>query len=88
MTYHLEGEAIASFADCSEELKEDIRCVFILWAKHHMADAMELIDEELEVAVDENVFEFWNSRDPLQAPRFVKPKATEIMVQIGVFKKV
>jgi hypothetical protein len=88
MAYHLVGKPINSFADCDEDLKEHFRCYFTHWANNHMADAKKLTDEELEDAVDENAFEFWNSSDPLQAPRFVKPKMTEMMVQIGVFKKV
>ncbi|KAF7522450.1 hypothetical protein G7054_g12144 [Neopestalotiopsis clavispora] len=87
MTYHLEGEAIASFADCSEELQGVLRADFNYWAVNYTEDASDLPDKELEGAVDETVFELWNSSDPPQFPMLVKPKATEVMVQIGVFKK-
>ncbi|KAF3013719.1 hypothetical protein E8E14_005566 [Neopestalotiopsis sp. 37M] len=88
MTYHSVGEAIVSFADCSDELQGVLRADFNYWAVNYTEDASDLPDKELEVAVDETVFELWNSSDPPQFPMLVKPKATEVMVQIGVFKKI
>ncbi|KAF3022550.1 hypothetical protein E8E14_012862 [Neopestalotiopsis sp. 37M] len=86
--YEMQGEALKSYDDCSEDLKNHMRRAFNLWAAQCGQEVELQTEEELKASVNDLVFRKWDSSQLLKrAPKLGSPKFTDNTIRIGRFKK-
>ncbi|KAI0167654.1 hypothetical protein BJ166DRAFT_610424 [Pestalotiopsis sp. NC0098] len=78
---------IRSFDECSYDIKPQLRESFASWAKVWDESTEVMTDDKLEDAVDQFVFDNWDSTLPPVAPKFERPKFHTNTIRIGKFSK-
>lgn len=87
--YEMQGEALKSYDDCSEGLKNHMRRAFNLWGAQCGQKVELQTEEQFKHSVNDLVFRRWDSSQlPKRAPKLGSPKFTDNTIRIGRFKKV
>jgi hypothetical protein len=87
--YEMQGEALKSYDDCSEDLKNHMRRAFNLWGAQCGQKVELQTEEQFKHSVNDLVFRRWDSSQLLKrAPKLGSPKFTDNTIRIGRFKKV